>query len=191
MNFEWGFPLFLTKISNNLYMTINDKMVVSLSYRLNVNTDDSPEEVLVEETNAEQPFVFIYGLGGLLEEFENNLRGLKAGDSFDFVIKSENGYGENNEENLVRIPMAAFVADGEELDTEMVSPGNYLPMVDDQGNQMQGLVLAVNEDHIMMDFNHPLAGKDLHFQGSVNQVREASAEEIAHGHVHGEGGHHH
>jgi FKBP-type peptidyl-prolyl cis-trans isomerase SlyD len=121
-------------------MTINDKMVVSLSYRLSVNTDASAEEVLVEETNTEQPFVFIYGLGGLLEEFENNLRGLKAGDSFDFVIKSENGYGENNEENLVKIPMAAFVAEGEELDTEMISPGNYLPMVDDQGNQMQGLV---------------------------------------------------
>ena len=62
---------------------------------------------------------------------------------------------------------------------------------DDQGNQMQGLVLAVNEDHIVMDFNHPLAGKDLHFQGSVNHVRDASAEEMAHGHVHGEGGHHH
>lgn len=172
-------------------MTINEKMVVSLSYTLNVNTEDSPEEVLVEETSAEQPFVFIYGLGGLLEEFESNLLGLKAGDSFDFVIKSENGYGDNNDENLVHIPMAAFVADGEELDTEMVTPGNYLPMVDDQGNQMQGLVLAVNEDHIVMDFNHPLAGKDLHFQGSVNDVRAASTEEIAHGHVHGEGGHNH
>ena len=87
MTFEWGFRLFLTKISNNLHMTINDKMVVSLSYRLSVNTDASTEEVLVEETNAEQPFVFIYGLGGLLEEFENNLRGLKAGDAFDFVIQ--------------------------------------------------------------------------------------------------------
>ena len=68
----------------------------------------------------------------------------RCGDSFDFVIKSENGYGENSEENLVKIPMAAFVADGEELDSEMVFPGNFLPMVDDQGNQMQGLVLAVN-----------------------------------------------
>lgn len=172
-------------------MTIDDKMVVSVNYRLTVSSDGSTQEELVEETNAEQPFVFLFGVGGLLEEFENNLRGLKSGDTFDFIIKSENGYGVNNDENIVHIPMAAFIAEGEELDSDMVSPGNFLPMVDDRGNQMQGLVLAVNDDHIVMDFNHPLAGKDLHFQGSVNELRAASAEELAHGHVHGEGGHHH
>ncbi len=166
-------------------------MVVSVNYRLTVSSDGSIQEELVEETNAEQPFVFLFGVGGLLEEFENNLRGLKSGDAFDFVIKSENGYGVNDDENLVRIPMAAFVAEGEELDTEMVSPGNFLPMVDDQGNQMQGLVLEVTEDHIVMDFNHPLAGKDLHFSGTVNEIRSASAEELSHGHVHGAGGHQH
>jgi FKBP-type peptidyl-prolyl cis-trans isomerase SlyD len=172
-------------------MIIDDKMVVSVNYRLTVSSDGSIQEELVEETNAEQPFVFLFGVGGLLEEFENNLRGLKSGDAFDFVIKSENGYGVNDDENLVRIPMAAFVAEGEELDTEMVSPGNFLPMVDDQGNQMQGLVLEVTEDHIVMDFNHPLAGKDLHFSGTVNEIRSASAEELSHGHVHGAGGHQH
>lgn len=170
---------------------IDDKMVVSVNYRLTVSSDGSIQEELVEETNAEQPFVFLFGVGGLLEEFENNLRGLKSGDVFDFVIKSENGYGVNNDENVVRIPMAAFVADGEELDTEMVSPGNFLPMVDDRGNQMQGLVLEVTEEHIVMDFNHPLAGKDLHFSGTVNDIRSASAEELSHGHVHGAGGHQH
>ena len=172
-------------------MMIDDKMVVSVNYRLTVSSDGSIQEELVEETNAEQPFVFLFGVGGLLEEFENNLRGLKSGDVFDFVIKSENGYGINNDENVVRIPMAAFVADGEELDTEMVSPGNFLPMVDDRGNQMQGLVLEVTEEHIVMDFNHPLAGKDLHFSGTVNDIRSASAEELSHGHVHGAGGHQH
>ena len=172
-------------------MMIDDKMVVSVNYRLTVSSDGSIQEELVEETNAEQPFVFLFGVGGLLEEFENNLRGLKSGDAFDFVIKSENGYGVNNDENVVRIPMAAFVADGEELDTEMVSPGNFLPMVDDRGNQMQGLVLEVTEEHIVMDFNHPLAGKDLHFSGTVNDIRSASAEELSHGHVHGAGGHQH
>lgn len=83
------------------------------------------------------------------------------------------------------------VEPGEELDTEMVAAGNFLPMVDDQGNQMQGLVVEVGSDFVVMDFNHPLAGKDLHFVGSVLEIREASAEEIAHGHVHGPGGHHH
>jgi FKBP-type peptidyl-prolyl cis-trans isomerase SlyD len=91
----------------------------------------------------------------------------------------------------VRIPIEAFVAPGEELDTEMVAEGNFLPMVDDQGNHMQGLVVEVGADFIVMDFNHPLADKDLHFSGEVLDVREASAEELAHGHAHGPGGHNH
>ena len=64
-------------------------------------------------------------------------------------------------------------------------------MSDQEGNKMQGLVMDVNEQFVKMDFNHPLAGKDLYFQGSVIGIREASAEEIDHGHVHGEGGHQH
>lgn len=171
-------------------MTIDNNTVVSLNYKLSVS-DGSAKEELVEETSAEQPFVFLYGVGGLLEEFEGNLKGLKSGDKFDFVIKAENGYGTSADENIVRIPMAAFVAEGEELDEEMVAVGNFLPMVDDQGHQMQGLVVEITDDYIKMDFNHPLAGKDLHFIGDVNEVREASVEELEHGHVHGPGGHHH
>ena len=172
-------------------MIINKNTVVSVNYKLTVSDNNFESEELIEETFSGEPFTFLNGSGGLLEEFENNLDGLKAGDNFDFTIKSENGYGESSQENIVRIPLNAFVPEGEELDTDMVAAGNYLPMVDDQGNHMQGLVLEVNEEFVVMDFNHPLAGKDLHFQGEVLNVREASAEEQAHGHVHGEGGHHH
>lgn len=171
-------------------MNVSPKMVVSVNYRLAVSESGSPEE-LIEETSAEKPFVFLYGSGGLLEEFEKNLFGLKAGDLFDFIIKSENGYGLSSPENIIPISMEALKPEGEELDREVVRPGNFLPMVDDQGNQLQGLVLEIHDDHIVMDFNHPLAGKDLHFSGNVKTVRNASPEEIAHGHVHGEGGHHH
>ncbi|MEX1187788.1 MAG: FKBP-type peptidyl-prolyl cis-trans isomerase [Bacteroidia bacterium] len=171
-------------------MTIDNNTVVSVNYRLMVSSGNDSEE-LVEETSSENPFVFLFGGGGLLEDFEGSLKGLKAGDNFDFTIKSENGYGLSTPDNIVRIPLAAFVAEGEELDDEMIKAGNYLPMVDDQGNQMQGLVIAVSDEHVTMDFNHPLAGKDLHFSGSVNEIREASAEELAHGHVHGAGGHDH
>ncbi|MCB0819706.1 MAG: FKBP-type peptidyl-prolyl cis-trans isomerase [Bacteroidetes bacterium] len=171
-------------------MKIDNNTVVSVNYRLMVSDSDSAQE-LVEETSADRPFVFLFGAGNLLEEFEGHLRGLQSGDTFEFTINPENGYGISTPENVVRIPMAAFVAEGEELDTEMVKPGNFLPMVDDRGNQMQGLVLEVGDEFITMDFNHPLAGKNLHFSGSVNEIREASEEELAHGHVHGPGGHHH
>jgi FKBP-type peptidyl-prolyl cis-trans isomerase SlyD len=73
----------------------------------------------------------------------------------------------------------------------MVKVGNMLPMVDQDGNRMQGLVIDINDDFVTMDFNHPLADKDLHFVGKVLNIRNASADEIAHGHVHGEGGIHH
>lgn len=172
-------------------MIAGNKMVVSLNYRLTVSTDSSNGEELIEETESGRPFVFLFGTGGLLEEFEMNLKGKQAGDSFDFVIKSENGYGESSNENIVRIPMEAFIPDGGDLDRTIVFPGNFVPMVDESGHQLQGLVLEVNDDHVVMDFNHPLAGKDLHFIGSIISVRPASQEEIAHGHVHGEGGHHH
>lgn len=172
-------------------MIINKNTVVSVNYKLTVSDNNFETEELIEETFSGEPFTFLNGSGGLLEEFESNLNGLTSGSKFDFKIKSENGYGHSSQENVVRIPLNAFVPEGEELDTDMVAAGNYLPMVDDQGNHMQGLVVEVGAEFVVMDFNHPLAGKDLHFQGEVVNVREASAEEVAHGHVHGEGGHHH
>jgi FKBP-type peptidyl-prolyl cis-trans isomerase SlyD len=172
-------------------MTITQNAVVSVKYKLTVSDDNFQTEDLVEETSPESPFTFLFGSGGLLEEFEGNLKGLNVGSPFDFKITAANGYGHASQENVVRIPIEAFVAPGEELDTEMVAEGNFLPMVDDQGNHMQGLVVEVGADFIVMDFNHPLADKDLHFSGEVLDVREASAEELAHGHAHGPGGHNH
>jgi FKBP-type peptidyl-prolyl cis-trans isomerase SlyD len=171
-------------------MLIEQKKVVAVNYRLMASEGGTAEE-LIEETSKEQPFVFLFGSGSLLEDFELNLQGLKVGDTFDFTISAEKGYGVLSDDNIVRIPLNAFVAEGEELDTEMICQGNFLPMVDDQGNQLQGLVLDVTPEFVVMDFNHPLAGKTLHFSGNVLDVREASAEELSHGHVHGEGGHHH
>ncbi len=172
-------------------MTIATNKVVSVNYKLTVSDDNFQSEELVEETAPENPFTFLFGNGGLLEEFESNLNGLNQGASFDFKISASNGYGHASQENVVRIPIDAFKAPGEDLDTEAVAAGNFLPMVDDQGNHMQGLVLEVGSEFVVMDFNHPLAGKDLHFVGTVLEIRDASAEEIAHGHVHGPGGHHH
>jgi len=172
-------------------MLIKEKTVVALSYRLSVNSDTDPTEQLVEETGKENLFTFLVGSGNVIESFEKNLAGLSVGDNFDFTISAAEGYGLASEENIAAIPIQAFQAEGEELDREAVSVGNFLPMLDESGNQFQGLVLEVNSDHVLMDFNHPLAGKNLHFVGQVEKIREASAEEMSHGHVHGDGGVHH
>ena len=83
-----------------------------------------------------------------------------------------------------------FEIDGK-IDEEMLQVGNFLPMADNQGHHMQDKIVEIGEETVKMDFNHPLAGMMMHFDGKVADVREASQEELDHGHVHGEGGHHH
>lgn len=170
-------------------MQIDNNKVVSVNYHLTGAVPGEAEE-LIEQTSADKPFVFLYGNGGLLEDFEKNLKGKKAGESFDFHIKAEKGYGEHNQDYVAEIPKEAFHVDGK-FDSERVKEGEELPMLDSEGHQMQGLVVEVTDKHVIMDFNHPLAGYDLHFSGNVIDVREATAEELDHGHVHGPGGHHH
>jgi FKBP-type peptidyl-prolyl cis-trans isomerase SlyD len=167
-------------------MVIDDKKVVSVSYELLVSDDGS--ETLVEKTDSESPFVFLLGSGGLLEAFEDNLKGLKVGDKFDFVIKAEEGYGMREEDQVAQVPIDAFLNSEGKMDEEMVKVGNYLPMMDNEGNRLNGMVHAIDEKFITMDFNHPLVSKDLHFIGEVIDIREATSEELSHGHVHGEGG---
>lgn len=168
-------------------MTIDKDTVVSVNYHLSVK--GSGEKV--EETSKEHPFVFLFGAGGLLPDFENNLQGKKIGDKFDFFIDHKNGYGVRDEQHVVMIPIDAFLGEDGKLDAENVKVGVTLPMVDNDGNRLYGQVLEITLEHVKMDFNHPLAGKDLHFKGEVLEVRAASKDEIAHGHVHGEHGHHH
>lgn len=168
-------------------MTIENNKVVSVNYLLTKkNTDD-----VIEQTSKEKPFVFIYGKGGLLEDFETQLKDKKVGDTFDFHVDHERGYGKRDEQFLVNIPMEAFVGEDGKFDEENVKVGVTLPMVDKEGNPLYGTVLEIGEKEIKMDFNHPLADTDLHFKGEVLEIRDASAEELDHGHVHGEHGHQH
>ncbi len=171
-------------------MKVEPRTVVSLTYELRVNDTENNEPELVEKVESDQPLVFLYGTGNMLEKFEQKLEGLKQGDSFSFSLKPDEGYGDLDEEAVVRLPLQIFEVDGK-LDTEMVKEGNTLPMMDQDGNQMQGRVMEVADDSVVMDFNHPLAGMNMHFDGKVVHIREATLEELTHRHVHGPGGHNH
>ena len=170
-------------------MNISKDKVVSVNYMLSVSNKDQPEE-LIEQTSKEHPFVFLFGHEAALPEFEEKLAGKKAGERFDFNISSENGYGSHEKDNVVQIDKAAFNIDGK-FDSARVKVDAELPMRDNEGHTLTGKVTAITDTHVEMDFNHPLAGFDLHFTGEVLDVREATPEELAHGHVHGEHGHHH
>lgn len=170
-------------------MKIGNNTVVSVDYHLASSKNGEPEN-LVEKTSPEHPFVFLYGSGSLLPDFENNLSGKSTGEPFDFRISAEKGYGLVEQDYIVKIDKAAFMVD-DKFDEARVKVGKELEMNDADGNILYGLVMEITDAHVTMDFNHPMAGHDLHFIGKVLDVRAATEEEIAHGHVHGPGGHHH
>jgi FKBP-type peptidyl-prolyl cis-trans isomerase SlyD len=170
-------------------MTISEDKVVALNYYLTSSKNNAPEQ-LVEETTKDHPFVFLFGFGGVLQDFESNLQGKQKGDKFDFKISPENAYGQHEPDYVVKIDRGAFEVDGAFDDTR-VKVGYDIEMRDSEGNPLTGKVLDITETHVEMDFNHPLAGHELHFIGEIIDVREATSEELDHGHVHGPGGHHH
>ncbi len=170
-------------------MTISEDKAVSVNYYLTASKDNGPEE-LIEETSKEHPFVFLFGYGGVLPDFESSLNGKQKGDKFDFRIGSKNAYGPYEKDYVIKISRKAFEIEGK-FDDERVKVGQELEMRDADGNPLMGVVLNITDTDVEMDFNHPLAGFDLHFIGEVLDVRQATAEEIDHGHIHGPGGHHH
>ena len=105
------------------------------------------------------------------------------------MIPAKEGYGEVNEMAIIDLPKSIFEVDGE-LQEDLLVIGNRLPMRDSEGNALEGIILEIGDETVKMDFNHPLAGQDLNFTGKVENVREASDEEISHGHVHNHDHHH-
>lgn len=158
-------------------MNISKNKVVSLSYEL--RTDGKDGEI-IETVGADRPLSFIFGTESLVPGFERNVANLKTGDHFAFLLTCEEAYGHALEEAVVEIPKTAFIMDGE-IDNDMFFEGNAVPMVDSQGNRLDGVIAEVKDDSVIMDFNHPLAGDDLFFTGTVVDVREATSEELAHG----------
>ena len=157
-------------------MKISDDKMVSLIYELTVDEDGQKE--LMEKATPEQPLTFIFGMGMMLEAFEQNVAGLEVGDKFSFTLSPEEAYGDYFEEHVTELPKTIFEVDGK-FDSERIVEGETLPMMDTSGNRFMGSVLEVKADVVVMDFNHPLAGETLHFEGEVIDVHEATTQEIA------------
>lgn len=157
-------------------MRISNNAFVAVSYDLNVG--EGEEKELMEKATVENPLTFITGMGFMLPAFESNLIGLQKGDKFSFSISSKDAYGDYNEEHVIELPKHMFEVDGKFDDTQ-VFEGNTLPMMDSDGNRLNGSVLEVKDNVVIMDFNHPLAGEILNFEGEVLEVHEPTAEEIA------------
>lgn len=168
-------------------MSISLNKVVSVSYTL--RTDGAQGE-LVQQVDTTNPLVFLFGHGQLLPKFEEALLNKSVGDTYEVTLSPQDGYGVREEQAVVDIPVDVFVLDGV-LQEEMIAVGNTVHLRNQDGMPLSGVVLNRGVENVTVDFNHPLADKTLHFTGEVVAVREATADEISHGHVHGEGGHQH
>ena len=168
-------------------MTVAENKVVSMTYTLH---EDSSDGQMIQKVTEDRPFVYLFGVGGLLPSFKANLEGLNAGDNFSFSLNKEDAYGVHMEENILKLDKTIFEIDGV-FDEEAIKEGEVVPMEDENGYPLSGKILKVADDHVLVDFNHPLAGMNLYFEGKILDVRDATAEELSHGHVHGPDGHHH
>lgn len=161
-------------------LKIDDDYVVSFHYTL---TNDLGE-VLDSSVDAE-PLTVLQGAGNIIPGLEDALMGKAQGDTFKVTVQPEDGYGIRHPELMQVMPRAAFGGVGElEIGMEFTAQGA-------DGHTQRVAIAAIDGDDVTIDGNHPLAGAVLHFAVSIETVRKASNEELAHGHVHGPGGHHH
>lgn len=167
------------KLMNNIQnMKAQQDYVVGVSYELEV------EGKIADKARPEAPLEYIHGTGMLLPKFEAAVEGKEPGESFDFVLSPEDGYGEYNPNYKFDIPKTSFAVDGQ-IREDLLEVGRLIPMLNSAGQVVQGTIAAIGEDSVTMDFNHPMAGKTLHFTGKVETVRAATEKELSEG-LHGE-----
>lgn len=160
-------------------MSITANKVVTLDYTL---TDD--EGTVVDKSEGGN-FVYLHGARNIIPGLEQALEGKSVGDELTVAVDPKDGYGDRNEEMTQAVPLEMF--DG----TDTIEPGMQFHAQSPEGQMLVVTVVDVNDDTVTVDGNHPLAGVNLNFDVKVIDVRDATQEELDHGHVHGPGGHEH
>lgn len=159
-------------------MTVEKNHVVAVQYTLNA-IDENGEKTFIEKTEAESPFLFLYGVGMMLPKFEAELVGMAKGEKKSFTISPEEGYGARNEEAKTQLPISMFAEAGNP------PVGALIPLQDQDGNHLTAVVLEVLPEGVNVDLNHPMAGQTLLFDIELEFTRPATEEELSHGHPHG------
>merc|ERR1712232_298581 len=156
------------------FMEISESSIVTMSYVLK-NQDASGE--VMEVMDIAYLFIFFYKSDHILDSFQENLRGLQSGDTFEFIIPCHEAYGKPKDEEIVDIPIERFVID-DAMGESIQDVGEYVAVTDEQGDKHNGKIIEKTATHLTVDLNHAFAGKDLHFQGRILKVRDASVDEI-------------
>ncbi len=148
---------------------------ISVAYKL--YSVENGSTTLEEEATAEYPFQFLSGFGVSLEAFEKKIVELNSGDDFDFTLTKEEAFGEFDASHVLDLDREMFTINGH-FDHERIFEGAFVPMRNNDGNTFHARVLEITDDTVKMDFNPPLAGKELQFVGKVLENREATEKEI-------------
>ncbi|WP_341501746.1 peptidylprolyl isomerase [Gallaecimonas sp. GXIMD4217] len=160
-------------------MTISKDKVVSIHYTLK---DDAGQ--VLDSSDGRDPLVYLHGHANLIPGLEKELEGQATGAKLEVTVAPEEGYGPYHQEMVQSVPRSAFQG------VDEIQPGMRFTAQTDAGPRSV-VVTEVSEETVTVDGNHPLAGQHLHFAVEIVEIRDAEEEEIAHGHVHGPGGHHH
>ena len=158
--------------------TVQDGLVVSMDYKLTVDGE------VRDSSDDAGPLQFLAGYGNIVPGLESEMIGMKVGESKDVVVKPEDGYGEFDEEAFMEVPRNEFPSDLQ------LEEGIELNVTDEDGQNQYARVENITDESVRLDFNHPLAGAELHFTVKVVALRDPTKEELDHGHVHEEGHNH-
>ena len=154
-------------------MKIAEKLVVSMDYTLK---NDSGE--VLDASEGKGPLSFIFGSGMIIPGLEKELEGKETGDALDVSVQPADGYGEYDKDRIIEVEKDQFPKDQD------IQEGMQVQAQDPEGRQIIFTVSSISDDKVTLDGNHPLAGQVLNFSVSIGEVREATKEELEHGHVH-------
>ena len=152
-------------------MKVENSKMVAVHYTLTIDGQ------IADRSQPEKPLEFICGTGMLLPKFEGALLGKEAGDKVSFTLEPKDGYGEIIAEAIVELPKNIIMIDGK-IAEDILFVGSQVPMSDAQGNRMMGIVKEVGEETVILDFNHPMAGKTLNFDEEVVSVRDVTPADL-------------
>ena len=154
---------------------VADDVVVSIDYSLTVDGE------IIDASEENEPLEFIQGHQNIIPGLENQMYGMKVGESKEVTVSPKDGYGNVDPEAIIDVPREEFPKDFE------LKPGLELQLQSQDGELLNAVIVSVAKEKVRLDLNHPLAGKELFFRVTVTDLREATEEELDHGHVHGDG----
>ena len=162
-------------------MQVAKDKIVSIDYTLK-----SGQGQVIDSSEGREPLTYLHGGGNIIPGLERHLEGKSTGDVVQVAVPPDEGYGPRHDQLVQKVPATTFAGAG----VTEVQPGMQF-RAEANGQSRVVTVVKVDPDGVTIDANHPLAGQTLHFDVTVRDVRDASAEERQHGHAHGPGGHHH